>query len=725
MARTYRITVSAVLGRSTEAALGDFVAQAHRAKAKVDEILSAPVKASARKAAGKDPRVTEAEKARAELERIRERENNDIMRDVAKRHRFEEREAERSAKHVAGIKERYFREEQRRGEQAAAEQSRQRKSIASDSFGMMRKAAGAAVRVAGEVAGGFGVDMSIGGGVSRAVQRDAMARDISAQGFRGLPGEKAQDPAAIRKLAGGIAANYNFDETDVLGGLAKFQALTGDLNTGKAALGDLSRLAKAFNVDMTSMMGAAGQVSSAIGDIGEGQEFASAEEKAKALIEVLKTGTGQGQEGAIEISDQATQYAKLKGAGIRFEGKAADNFGKMGALAQLAYQTGGAGSVTQASNAVLGFANTLSTKARRDAFKAHDVEIDSKTSPGRFKNPYDIIKDSLIKTGGDTDKMKSMWGNILGEKAVNSMRTTFLDAGGGEKGLKAVDAMLERFSRKVTDSQITTNLDTQMGSKASQAQGFQNEYDKVTEQLSSDLAKPLKELAPTIVEVAKAFASIVTSAAEHPWGAVAAIIGGSIAAGVAKASMGEIVGKAIAGGIGGKGLAIGALTATAVTAYLYLRKTFDEGHEGQNDALKTQIAGGATAQLAREVAAGRVSKEDALKKMEATYAAGTKQVKNAEGGTNYWDALNPFSDVTAKDAGAAQQLREGEEKGAAKVDGKTSLEALKGDLSSMKEAIDSLKAQMAADAKSVKKVEVVGGLPPGGPGAPTGGTVPQ
>ena len=722
MARTYRITVSAVLGRSTEAALGDFVAQAHRAKAKVDEILSAPVKASARKAAGKDPRVTEAEKARAELERIRERENNDIMNDVAKRHRFEEREAERSAKHVARIKERYFREEQRRGEQEDARKAARRTSIASDSFGMMRKAAGAAVRVAGEVAGGFGVDMSIGGGVSRAVQRDAMARDISAQGFRGLPGEKAQDPAEIRKLAGGIADKYNFDETDVLGGLSKFQGLTGDLTTGKAALGDLSRLAKAFNVDMKAMMGAAGQVSGALGDIGEGQEFASAEEKAKALVEVMKTATAQGQEGAIEIADMATQFAKLKGAGVRFEGKASDNFAKMGALAQLAYQTGGAGSVSQASNAVLGFTNTLGTKARRDAFKANGVDVDSATSAGRFKNPYDIIKDSLIKTGGDTNKMKAMWGNILGEKAVNSMRTTFLDAGGGEKGLKAIDAMLARFGGTASDSQIATNLGTQMGSKKSQAQGVQNEFDKVSEQLSTDLAQPLRELAPTLVEVAKAFASIVTTAAAHPWGSVAAVIGGSIAASIAKAAIGDAVGKAIASGIGPANLGLGLLATAAIAAaaaiYDYESKS-DNAKDKLDKDLPILIAK-AQKQLKET---GTVDK-DTIDELAMRRAEIEGVRKTADKG-DLGEGLGYSAILAAKMTGGADQI--------ATAEGE--LRADKGKLDTSAAAIDAL-VKAYADSKPKKEpptasdigaavATAVAPLVAGGPSAPTGGTVPQ
>jgi hypothetical protein len=40
--REYTITISALLGRSTAAVLGDFVSQAERAKKQVDDIMSRP-----------------------------------------------------------------------------------------------------------------------------------------------------------------------------------------------------------------------------------------------------------------------------------------------------------------------------------------------------------------------------------------------------------------------------------------------------------------------------------------------------------------------------------------------------------------------------------------------------------------------------------------------------------------------------------------------------------
>ena len=379
----------------------------------------------------------------------------------------------------------------------------------------------------GSAAMGFGVDFSLQSGLAKSVARDTLARNISAQAYRGRPGEVAESPAALDALAQSVGEKYKIDPGKALGGLGKFQALTGDLETGKAALDGLAKLAKGFGVDLDQMVGAAGQVSSALGDVGEGKAFATNAEKAAELNRIMRATTAQTQEGAIEMADFVSQFAKLKGAGIRFEGNVGDNILKMSALAQMAYQTGGAGSVSQASNAVMGFTNTLATKARRDAFKAQGVEIDSKEL-GKFVDPYEIIKRSLKATGGDTDKMKSMWGNILGEKAVNALSGAFRGAGGGDKGLAAVDALTARFGGTVTNAQLETNLATQMGSKASDAQAFQIELDKVTSQLGTELSPALKDLGPVAIGAAKGLSGLVSFGASHPETAITAAIVASI-----------------------------------------------------------------------------------------------------------------------------------------------------------------------------------------------------
>lgn len=710
--REYRVTISGVLGRSTSAAFGEMVADAARAKKRIDEILGAPTKGveAAAKREGK-ARVDEAQKAAQELARIREKENDAILRDVEK---------------ISRVKERAAREEQARQEKAERATASRNQKIASDALGYMRKAAGAAARVAGEVVSGLGIDMSLQRGVAKSVELEKMAVAIVNAGNRGTgsAAERNADVGRLETMAREVSEKYRIDPTKVLSGLGQYQALTGDLDTAKAGLDGLAGLAKAFNVDLDVMVATAGQVGAAIGDVGK--EFASPEDKARAVNDVLRAMTAQGQEGAIEIGNLATQMAKLKAAGGRFEGSTAESIKKMGALAQLSMQLGGAASPTQAATAVMGFANTLATPARRREFEAMGVKVDSATQKGAFADPFEIIRRSLAATGGDMEKMKKLFANVVGERAVTALTNTFNKAGGGAAGMEAVNAQFGRFGGSVTDAQISENLKRALETKESKAQEFQNRIDRITSYMADRLIPALEGLAGPAEKGAKVFAELVTSAAEHPWGAIATVIATSVGASIAKAAIGEMAGKAFAGALGNLGpggIAVGALAATAVTGYIYLKKSFDEGHEGQTSGLETQVKAEQAGKLARDAAAGRISKEEALKQLEETYAAGTKQVKLAEKGVGFFDYINPFGDATNKELGAAQELAAGGKEGA-QVGGKTELEALKANMAGVKESIDALKAQLGADAQTTKKVMVVN-QPGTSPGAPTAGTVAQ
>lgn len=725
----YTVRCSAVLDRSSAVkSLTDWISLATAAKKKVDEILGAPVKVAGGKSPAKveaDARITEAQRAAKELERIRERENNQILRDVEKQTRAEERAHERAQRYVAGVKDRYFAQQQKEEEKADNKRQARAKQIASDSLSNMRAVAGAAARIGGEVVGGLGVSFSLSQGVTKARDLEKMAVDITNAANRGQGGAagaqaRSRQPTELLDFARGIGEKYAIDPTQAMRGIAQYQALTGDLDTAKAGMDDLAKLSKAFGTNLDDMVGAAGQIGSAIGDVGK--EFKTPEEKAKVLYELLKQATAQGQEGAIEIADLAREYAKLKGAGVKFEGGAAANIGKMSALAQLSYQTGGAGSIREATNSVVGFANTLGTVARRREFKAAGIEIENKK--GEFLDPYTIIRESLRKTGGDTDKMNALFKNVLGAKAVATFSTAFKGAGGGEAGIAAVDAILKKFSGTVSEDVIKENLGRSMGTKESKAIEVQNRLDKISASFLDKVLPSLEKLAPKAEGAADALASIVAWAASNPLAAVGVAVAGSVAAAIAKATIGEVAGNAIAKAVssmGGKGLAVASIVATAATAYLYLQKTFDEGAKGQNKLADVEVSAGSSRQILREVAAGRITREEALKQLEETYSTGSKAVDLAKKGVGYADALNPFSRVTAEEAGMAQQLREGEN--GPKVGGKTESEALQANLVSVKEAIESLKTQMSNDAKTVKKVEVVN--QPSGPAADQGGRAAQ
>ena len=301
------------------------------------------------------------------------------------------------------------------------------------------------------------------------------------------------------------------------------------------------------------MIASAGQIGSAIGEVGEGKAFATAEEKAKAVNDVLRTMTAQGQEGAIEIANLATQMAKLKAAGGRFEGSTAESIKRMGALAQLSMQLGGSASATQAATSVMGFANTLATPARRAEFKAAGVNVDSATQKGAFADPFEIIRRSLTATGGDQEKMKKLFANVVGERAVAALTGAYNKAGGGDAGIAAVNDQFNRFGGTISNDQLKENLGRRMGSRSAQMAVAQNDVDQVYADMVKDLAPALKEIIPIARDVTKAFAGVVSWAANNPGSAITAAIVASIGKAAIGKAASDALTSAIKGGGGGAG----------------------------------------------------------------------------------------------------------------------------------------------------------------------------
>lgn len=716
--RDYRITVSAVLGRGVSAVMTDFVTEATRAKAKVDDIFSKPNK-GAEAAAKREAkaRVDEAKKAQAELDRIREKENNQILRDVEKHARAEERAKERALKHVAKIRERYFREEQREGEKADAAQAQRRQKIASDALGFMRKAAGAAARVAGEVMGGLGVSFDVSSSVRRGVDLDATARRATISGMGALDknANEADVQATLSTIrTAGIASKQDFGA--LAKGLEDFVSKSSDLETGKKVLADLGKIARATGTDVNELVSAAGDVNKTLED---------GPDKAERLLETMTLVATQSAKGAVEVKDFARYMGRITAGAFKFEGSRAQNIGILSSLAQIA-MTGGAASAREATNAAQAFSNDITKGKALERFQQAGIQVFTDDTKTKLRSPEKIITDYLKKSGGNMADLSKFFQNEGSRRVITGFAAKYTAAGGGDAGIRAVHDEFAKFAQTMSADDVKKRFDLSGNSREAKAAEFQNKFDTIIEGMTARLLPALEKVEGPALRLADALAGLVASASEHPWAAIATVIGGSIAAAIAKTMIGEMAGKAIAGGLsslGPGGLAIGALTATAVTGYIYLKSTFDEGHEGQTEGVGTQIKAGATGQMARDVAAGRISKEEALKQLEETYASGSKQVKLAEKGVSFWDYINPFGDATNKELGAAQELAAGGQ-GAAQIGGKTELEALKSNMAGVKEAIESLKLQMIADARTTKKVMVVN-QPGSSPSAPTGGTVPQ
>ena len=380
-------------------------------------------------------------------------------------------------------------------------------------------------RAGSDILRGAGVDTSLSGAIGRAAEADKLARDLSNAGFqRGAAGAAGvrQSPATLISEARGIAdaSGGTTSAGEVLQGQSAFVAKTGDLETARAVVKDLAMLSAATGANMQDVVDAAGDVSSNLGDVPN---------KAEKVNAIMRTIAGQGKLGAVEMKDLAVQMAKIASAAGSFEGDAGENIKKLSAMAQFARARGGAAGASQAATAVAGFANTLKTPARIKAFRKEG--IDPLNERGQLRDPIKIINEAISTTGADPIRMKKMFANVFGAKGVDALTNTYRSAGGGDRGMAAVNAEWQRMLKGAALSQeeIVESVKTAQGGASAKAKAFQNELDNVAAAVSSELLPALQKLAPSAISLAKTFGDVATWTVTNPKKAIGLAITAAIA----------------------------------------------------------------------------------------------------------------------------------------------------------------------------------------------------
>jgi len=418
--------------------------------------------------------------------------------------------------------------------------------------------------VAGQLARGAGVNLDIGASAARNVELEKRAIDLSNSGYNpnAAEGDSSRirvDQADIQKNVKESADANAFSRTEAMEGLQAFVGKTGDLKTGMGVMKELGALSRATGTDLGDMVEAAGDVSSVLGDM-------KGEDKIKRIGQVMRSIAGQGKLGAVELKDLATQMAKVSVAATAFDGKTEDNIVLMGAFAQLARQKGGATTANIAASSVSGMVNTFRTPARMAAFKKEGIDVINQDT-GMIRNPEELLKAALAKTGGDPERFKKLYYNSSGARAVEGSANTFRrarnasrSAGGSEDeatsaGLKAVTEELDKFKKvAMGEGEIRESLGKALESQSAKAQQFNNRMDDVTAGLQAKLAPALERAAPGLIKLAEALSHAIAWAVDNPGKAITLAIVGSIAkAGLETAissGMASLLKKMIGGGAG-------------------------------------------------------------------------------------------------------------------------------------------------------------------------------
>jgi hypothetical protein len=406
------------------------------------------------------------------------------------------------------------------------------------------RATRAAADLAKDVARGAGVDFNIGGSIQRAVSLQKTSVDIanSAAAAQGRSAT-AEEAAAVQKtvMATGDAARLDYG--NVAAGLQDFLSKTGDLKTGQAVLEDLANTARATASDFKEMASMAGEISMSLPE---------SEDKAARVAAIARLIAKQGAMGNVEVRDLAQYGGRLSAGAFMYQGTIDENIGRLGALAQIA-RKGGATSAAEATNSAQSFSRDLTKKAALKRFKGLGLDIFADEGKTKLRDPKEIIKDYLKKSGGNLAELAKYFQNDVSKRVIKGVSATYGEAEAKKKGsgLEAVDKMFAEYSKTLTKEDVDKAAALSKNTLEARAQAFQNQLDTIGQKMAGDLLPALEKLTPHILKAAESFAQLLQWTVENPGEAILAVIVASIGKAAIGAGVQAAIEAAIRGAAGG------------------------------------------------------------------------------------------------------------------------------------------------------------------------------
>lgn len=466
----------------------------------------------------------EANQRKVAMEREAQRQATAAARREARQRATEEREAaresERAAKRAADQRMsiqlnsarmafKIAEDEVRKEEQLRARsEKRYQQGVSAIKGGAMSLATsvgGRAIRMATGIAGdlmrGVGVDTDAGSHFKNAADLESAAVLLSNNAYiKNDPRNNQRvDPRELQKEAFDVANQTGFSANEIIGAEHAYVGKTGDLATGREVMSDLAKLSRATGTDLEDMANAAAEVSNQLGDTPN---------KAEKLKAVMAQVAGAGKLGAVEISDLASQMAKVAASAQQIEGDPAQNIALLGAFAQEAKLRGGAATASQAATSVQGMIATLKTPSRVSAFKKAGIDVYN--DQGFIRDPQQILIEALQKKGMDPVAFKDLYKGVAGARAVEGFasiyRRTYASTEGtdAEKTAAATRAVNDEFERlkhaAMENEEMQQSFAAAMDTSQTKAQLINNEWDKLASETKEQLLPALQSLVPIVRE---------------------------------------------------------------------------------------------------------------------------------------------------------------------------------------------------------------------------------
>lgn len=495
------------------------------------------------------------EKAAADAVKANEHRFNAIVRRLNE----EQRNEEKIAANKMRARERLERESLKMQLRMAAERGRvvdqevraeieKRKRVTGAVSGRIVNSTKNALGAVGNAAGAL---LAVGGGFSAA---DAIQTSVKNRGK--ATDLELQSGGAVKRdeilaKASGIGNAMGMETGAVIEGLDAFVAKSGDVKAGFALIQQLVELATATGADLGELSRTAGIV-----HMGTGGDT-------EKTMGQMRTLAGAGRAGSVDMRELSQYAGRISAGATQFadKGKA---FGQLSTIVQQAAATGGATAAPEATEAVARLSGDI--YKHEESFKALKIGVRDKT--GKFlRDPMEIIKESIAKTGGDAGQLKELYGEqsyraVAGYQDVFNRRAQEVRAAGGKEpaaqaaGLEAIDVAFKKIAdASLKEEQVKAEASRRIQEADKQLEMVLNQ---LREAVGRELVPEFIRMIPIIRDAIPAFAKLLKHVAEaaewfsaHPFAGLGLTVAGSITKDLAGAGIGMAVKAALVAMMGG------------------------------------------------------------------------------------------------------------------------------------------------------------------------------
>jgi hypothetical protein len=554
-------------------------------------------------------------------------------------------------------------------------------------------------RGAMDLAHGAGIETNLGGIFGRVVESDRAARELAVKGYiegdQGPAGTR-QDPTKLREEARALGEELGMATDAILEGESAFVDLRGNLAGARDIARDMARLSRSQGANYRDIMYMAGKAEAMFA--GQAEYANDEKKKREAIVGLMRTTVYEAKKYSIPVAQMAKEFPKIAGIASTFEGDVGRNVVQMMGTAQMA-EAGAAKNPATASTYVQNLALAITKKAGKFE-KIAGVNVFSDKEKNKLKSFQEIITSTIAATEkskrvrvrgrgvvemNQLQQLQEIMPNKRAYLALQKYLDIFTEAGGGKKGVAAVNAVFEDTARGVGSQQIDSDLAMVLGGTEAKAKQFNQQLEKVVAGMEDDLLPAVAELAPKVLEAVKAFGGLVSWMARNPGLTISTAISASIAraglesvlrASIERAVMGTIgpggtygaggakmMGKGqpfLAGGPLGIASAALTITATAVTLYAAGTVAIDWGMDLMGKAQSKQEASKASIEanlstIRRFRREGKDIPQEVLDHTARQRAELASRIKEAEGRSYAVGPIHPAT-LAANWAGGWENL---------------------------------------------------------------------